>query len=364
MRKTSKQDNTDFKFFHCCTAKQWSLAALSGFLLFLSFPKFGAGLVSWMALVPLLIAIDSASSFRQSLFLGFITGIIGYIGIIYWITYVIVNYGFQPVYVGIMLMLLLACYLSFYVSLFAGCVFYFHNTVSLYLSAPVSWVCFEYLKSVNFTGFPWENLGYAQHSNIYFIQAADIFGVFGLSFLIVLVNVAVFKLFIKRTPKDFISISLVFFVILMVHLYGVYRINQIEKNISRAQEMEVSLIQGNIDQSIKWNPQYQLETLNIYERLTLQEPLAEGGLIVWPETAIPFKFQKESHLRDRIINLAKEKKVGYYLDRSVSSIQSGMGNILTVPICYRQEARCRASMIKSIWSPMGNMFHYAMFYPL
>jgi len=54
----------------------------------------------------------------------FITGIVSYIGIIYWIASVVTNYGYLPLYLGIILMLLLACYLSVYVACLPGdCLF-------------------------------------------------------------------------------------------------------------------------------------------------------------------------------------------------------------------------------------------------
>ncbi len=56
-------------------------------------------------------------------------------------------------------------------------------------------------------------------------------------------------------------------------------LDQVEKAMDNAKSMEVSLIQGNIDQSIKWNENFQKETLNIYEGLSLQNTPAEGGLI-------------------------------------------------------------------------------------
>ncbi|MGP8153543.1 MAG: hypothetical protein ACLQBQ_05285, partial [Smithella sp.] len=136
------------------------LAFLSGVLLFLSFPKYGSGWLAWIALIPLFFALKKATTFTQGLLLGFIAGIVSYIGIIYWIAFVIINYGYLPLYAGITLMLLLACYLSIYIALFAGCIVYFRGKISLYLTAPVLWICFEYSKSFLLTGFPWENFGY------------------------------------------------------------------------------------------------------------------------------------------------------------------------------------------------------------
>ncbi|HEX7415586.1 MAG TPA: hypothetical protein VF305_00180, partial [Smithellaceae bacterium] len=161
------------------------LAVLSGLLLFFSFPKYGSGFIVWVAFIPLFFALRKATSITQGLILGFITGVVSYIGIIYWITYVVVNYGYLPLYLGIIIMLLLACYLSIYIALFAGGIVYFRKKISLYLVAPVLWVCLEYCKSYLLTGFPWENLGYSQYLNLYLVQFADILGVFGLSLLII-----------------------------------------------------------------------------------------------------------------------------------------------------------------------------------
>jgi len=283
-------------------------AALSGILLFLSFPKYGFGFIAWIALIPLFFALKKANTFVHGLMLGFIAGAVAYIGIIYWITFVIVNYGYLSLYIGVILMLLLACYLGAYISLFAGCVIYFRDKIPLYLTAPVLWVCLEYVKSMLFTGFPWENLGYSQYLNTYFIQFSDIAGVFGLSFLIVLTNAAIFEIINKRFAKEYVLVAVVFFILAGVYVYGIYRLNQVNKSMQNLPDMEVSLIQGNIDQSIKWSDQYQRETMNIYEQLSLKNRPAKESLIIWPETAAPFKFQEKNSLHDQIVNLSLKSK--------------------------------------------------------
>ena len=285
-------------------------AIISGVLLILSFPKYGFGFVAWFAFIPLLYALHRTTTIRQALLLGFITGVVGYIGIIYWITYVIVNYGYLPIYLGIILMLLLACYLSVYLAIFAAGIAYFRNKIPLYFIAPVLWVCLEYCKSQLFTGFPWENLGYSQYLNLYLIQFADISGVYGLSFLIILVNISLFQIFTKRSKREYIIAAAVSLVLISVYIYGFLRLNSIDKilQLPSTPSMEVSLIQGNIDQSIKWNENYQNETINIYEDISLKNVPARGGLIVWPETAVPFNFQDDNELSRKIKNLAIKTK--------------------------------------------------------
>lgn len=293
-------------------------AFLSGFLLFLSFPKYGWGLWAWIAFVPLFFALKNAVTISQGLLSGFITGLTAYIGIIYWIAFVIVNYGYMPLLTGITLMLLLACYLSLYISLFAGCLVYFRDKIPLYLTAPVLWVCLEYGKSFLFTGFPWENLGYSQYLNTYLIQFADVCGVFGLSFLIVLINAVVFEVVHKRSKKEYIVAGIVFFMMAGIYTYGIIRLHQVNAAVRKLPDMEVSLIQGNIDQSIKWDKKFKKETLNIYEQLSLKNLPGQGSLIVWPETAAPFKFQDLNSLHDQIVNLSLKTK-SWLVFGSVSS---------------------------------------------
>ena len=77
-----------------------------------------------------------------------------------------------------------------------------------------------------------------------------------------------------------------------------------------------------IYQSIKWNENFQKETLNIYEDISIKNIPASGGLIVWPETAVPFNFQDENELSRQIRNLAIKTKSDFifgsisYLRRS------------------------------------------------
>jgi len=88
-----------------------AMALLSGLLLFLSFPKFGNGILAWVALLPLFHALRDAKP-KEGFKIGFLTGLIAHLGILYWISYVVVQYGYLPVYVGIAAMLLLAACLS------------------------------------------------------------------------------------------------------------------------------------------------------------------------------------------------------------------------------------------------------------
>ena len=291
--------------------KEYAIPAsslLSGLLLFLSFPKFGNGILAWVALIPLFHALHDAKP-GEAFKMGFWAGLIAHVGILYWISYVVVQYGYLPIYIGISSMLLLAAYLSLYTALFAmGIVFLRSRGHALYLAAPLLWTSLEYVRSHFLTGFPWENLAYSQYLFGNIIQIADITGIYGISFAIVLINAVLYNTVtarFRRRTFPVIEIAAACAVMLLLYGYGHFRTAGIQQSLNSASSMEVALVQGNIDQSIKWDEQYQSQTLDIYRSLSLHSIPAQGGLVVWPETAAPFYFEHPGPLRETVVQLAR-----------------------------------------------------------
>lgn len=280
---------------------------LSGLLLFLSFPKFGCGIFAWIALIPIFFALRDAEPW-EGFKSGFIAGLVAHIGILYWITYVVVQYGHLPVYLGIMATLLLAAYLSLYTALFAmGVVYLRRSGGTLFFSAPLLWTLLEFARSHLFTGFPWENLAYSQYLFRNILQIADITGIYGISFTIVMVNAILFNLWALRSRRRHLLVELTIActVVAAIYGYGSFRTAQIQESVQKKSPIEVALVQGNIDQNIKWNERYQLQTVHIYRSLSLRSVPSEGGLIVWPETAAPFYFEGTNPLRTVVTDVAR-----------------------------------------------------------
>ena len=284
------------------------MAVLSGLLLFLSFPKYGSGILAWFALIPLLHALQKSKP-AEGFKIGFIAGLTAHVGILYWVSYVIVQYGYLPLYVGIFIMLLLAAYLSLYTACFCmGVVFLKFRGSPVFLTAPLLWTILDYVRSHLLTGFPWETLAYSQYLNKELIQIADVAGTYGITFVIVLVNVVLYNAVAARfrggrSPVTEITVALA--LLAVIFLYGHFRTIQIQDSIKNEPKVEVSLVQGNIDQNIKWDKRFQEETLDTYRSLSLQSVPAEGGLIIWPETAAPFYFEHPDPLRAKITDITR-----------------------------------------------------------
>ncbi len=286
----------------------WLLALASGALLCLSFPRYGSALVAWTALIPLFLAIRGSSPL-QAFGLGWLAGFTGYVGILYWIVHVVVHYGHLPVAVGIPVMLLLAAYLGLYVSIFAGCLIHLTKRgFPVILTAPLLWTSLEFVKGRLLSGFPWSNLGASQYPNLPFIQVAEFTGTYGLTFVIVMANVALFRLLFERIDdrRWIREVAVCLVLLVSVHGYGWWRIADIQEKLEGAPSLAVRLIQGNIEQDVKWDPAYQQETVDIYTSLSRRAEPPPGGLVVWPETAAPFYFQDRDGLHRQVVLFPRE----------------------------------------------------------
>ena len=339
------------------------LAVASGVLLVFSFPRFGAGWVAWAALIPLLFALRD-QNLKKSFRLGFVTGLIGHVGLLYWISHVVVEYGYLPLYVGVGAMLLVVAYLSLYTGLFALGVQYLRGGgIPLVLSAPVLWTVLEYIKSHVLTGFPWENLGCSQHLWGNLIQFSDITGVYGISFLIVLVNVLLYDL-IGRGPRRILKAAALVLVMGLVLAYGVYRSADVAKSLATFPAAPVALIQGNVDQSVKWNPAFQSKTMDDYAALTLEAAPPGGGFVVWPETAVPFFFQDMDLHHRLIVSLARQTGSWLLLGSpSYKKAEDGRTILYNSAYLVSPEGRMSARYDKVHLVPYGEYVPLRRFFP-
>jgi len=302
--------------------KKFLLACLSGLLLCIIFPKFDMEILAWVSLVPLLFAIQR-ENLLTSLYLGFTTGFVSFLGILYWVIVAVHTYGRIHIIPSSLILLLLVVYVSLYLAVFAFLLNFIRSRIQwdMVVVAPFLWVSLEYVRSFFLTGFPWAALGYSQYMNLPFIQVGDITGVYGISFLILLVNSAIY---------DFISIMgrgerppplregvVVLVILFVVFGYGVAQIKRVEKISSRQRKIKIGLAQGNIDQSIKWNTAYQEKTLRIYQKLSSILARQKPSIIIWPETATPFLFQSEERYQPWVMEVP-EKTDAYLLFGSPS----------------------------------------------
>ncbi len=281
------------------------ILVLSGLLLTAAFPKMSQDRLAWLALVPLLWAVNDAGP-REAFRRGLVFGIAHFLSLLYWLVPTMVIYGHLPGILSVSILFIFAAVLSlfFIAPMTWGFALVGRTPLRVLLFFPVFWVGFEYLRSFLFTGFPWELLGYSQHSRLQLIQISDIVGVYGVSGLIALANAALFlatlvvcrKTWRGRPVTGRMAIGGIAATAVLVGLtwsYGELRIRAIDRLASAAPTVRVAVVQGNIEQSQKWEPAFQAATIENYIRLSLSTRPQQPELIVWPESAAPFYFIKE-----------------------------------------------------------------------
>ncbi len=267
------------------TRRTLGLAVLSGALTALSFPTIGLDFLAWFCLVPLLLALDGRSA-KESFLIGGIAGLFYFGGTVYWVTNSVYFYGNVPLPLAALITLLLCAYCALYPALFAAFLSFVRERrpALVFLAAPLVWTALELARTYVFTGFPWALLGYTQYRRLAVIQFADITGVYGVSFLVVLTNAGIAEL-ISR-PRRYLPAAVALAAVVLAAGYGSVRLH----GRPGAGAFRVSVIQGNIEQDRKWDPAYQSEVIATYRRLTLEAAKEKPDLVIWPETATPFYF--------------------------------------------------------------------------
>ncbi|OGR23322.1 MAG: apolipoprotein N-acyltransferase [Desulfobacterales bacterium RIFOXYA12_FULL_46_15] len=296
---------------------QYIPAVASGLLLTLSFPKTGLSYIAFFALIPWLISLP-ALTLKQSFYSGFIAGLFHFITLIYWIIPTIHIYGGLHLIMAGSTLVLLCFYLALYPAVFAF--------LSKKLNAPpfftpilaaCLWTSLEYIRTYAFTGFSWGSLGYSQYLNLLFIQIADFSGVYGVSFLIVLINCVFADFFImlrkKEGKKSVIVMLFTVFLISAVLFYGRQRLSAIDSLMSSAPKPAISVIQGNIEQDMKWSDEFKDKTVDKYILLSKTIIKDEPELIIWPETALPFYYGYERVLSNLVDQCVRESKTHYLI---------------------------------------------------
>lgn len=269
---------------------------LSAILLIFAFPPFNIWLLAWVAFVPLFFAIDNQRPLKAFL-MSYLSGFLFFLGTMYWL-----------IHVTLPGMIIVVAYLALYFGVFGIIIRNaIHNTRYVILFyIPAAWVTLEWIRSHVLTGFGWQLLGYSQSFNLPVIQIADITGIYGVSFLIIMLSSAVF-VYIKnfrKKPDAIMQLAAAGVIIFLTVSYGVFRLN----NVFTGEKIKVTVVQGNIPQNEKWDRSFTENILSKYIWLTKEAAKENPDLIIWPETSVPGFIENESNLFDAVKNLAIDIK--------------------------------------------------------
>lgn len=300
--------------------RKTSLVCLSGALLFLAFPPASLLPLAFVALVPLLLALDKASP-RRAFLLGWASGAFFFILLLHWIVF---NPAVEPwvrplLYLGV---LLIGLFQGLFWAAPAAAATWIsdRSRLPLWASFPALFIIFDWLRGLGLLGFTWGSPGYALARWTDAVQMASVGGLYLVSLWVALTSGLVFLIvrsFVKpslKVPKDrwrplllkFFALALA---VILPPLSGQFMRRQAEKIAAKAPGFAVALIQGNIDQGLRWDREFQQYNWDRYRELTLAASRKKPDLVVWPETALPFYLRYENQFFSEILNLVDETGV-------------------------------------------------------
>ena len=264
--------------------------ALLGFFALLlggSFPPLNTGYLAWIAFVPYFYFLErnlNSKMFGKNFLTGFVANLI----IVYWIG---ANSGTSAV-IGTLTAVGSVSVLALW--------FTVYGWVQTRLlkkwgeraiwAAPIVWVGVEYIRTHGSLAFPWTMIANSQTYYISLIQFASITGTWGVSFLLILVNVLVFKALKSLVQPKLAGAYIVAggMTLLIPWLYGTAVLKGADAILENTtKSIKVSIVQPNIDPRDKWNVELRDEVYAIYEKMTAEASKHKPDIIIWPETATP-----------------------------------------------------------------------------
>ncbi len=259
--------------------------------------------MAWVALAPLLIALRGTSGL-QAVRLGYVTGAVSALGLLYWTSYVVVQFGGLSLPVGIAVMLLLCLAFAVFPALFGWVVARWIAALGAegLLLAPFAWVATEILRVNSFFSFPWCLLGYSQAGNLPIVQIARFGAVYAVSFLLVLASSVLAYLAVEpaavRRRRAAVGLALI---LAVVAADGLWRSRALLPETGR---IRVGLVQASIPQDEKWDEALAFSNLKRHTELTEQAAAEGARLVVWPESAVPFYYDDTPAIARTINELA------------------------------------------------------------
>jgi apolipoprotein N-acyltransferase len=289
-----------------------ALALATAVLLVLTFPGFDFAVLAVVALTPLLIATARETSPLRRFLIGEAAGIVFWCGTCYWIQFVLNVHGGMGVLESWGAFLLFGMYKALQTGAFALAAGPLMRRSYAVPAVAALWVAIE--STHGWFGFAWHTLGNAGIDMSVPLRLAPFTGVYGLSFLFVMLSAALALVVLRHSRREMA------WVLALPLLYLLPRMPEASAGQERA-----ALVQPNISESEDWTPASFSETVTRLRVLTLQAANAvtpPPRLVVWPEVPAPFVYDSDSGFRSEAQDLARASR-SFFLFGAVAHTPAG-----------------------------------------
>jgi len=259
------------------------LSLLAGAVAVAGFAPFGFWPLPVLSLAVLFGQLARTASVRSGFLIGLAWGLGFFLAGVSWVFVSLWVYGGMSVWLAGLATFLFCALLALFPATVGALQARWPNAPALkaMLLIPLAWSVTEWVRGWLFTGFPWLDMGYSQVPNGPLAGYAPLIGVYGVSFLLALIAGLLAWGVTPRISLASRAWALAAIVALAVSGQALHGIRW---TTPEGAPTSVALLQGNIPQDMKWQPEKTLATLETYARMAAASP---AQLIVLPETALP-----------------------------------------------------------------------------
>jgi apolipoprotein N-acyltransferase len=271
---------------------KYFISSFAGALCALAFAPFYLIIFAPISLSVFYFLLEKEKNNKPIFFLGFTYGFGYFLAGNYWIAISLLVDAHSFAWLIPFALTLIPSALALYLALLALSYkkiisrFHFHKNYQKILIFAILWIIFEALRSHLFTGFPWNLLGYIWMIDEVLAQSANVFSIYGLSFLAVLISllpILFLKNHNKKDDKIFATIITLLFIANLT--YGKIYIDDDKLVIN--EESKIRLVQANIKQEMKWDEREKYKNFLKTINLTNYASLDGIKMVIWSETSLP-----------------------------------------------------------------------------
>ena len=220
--------------------------------------------------------VASTKSSKQAAIFGYLFGFGFFLSTLYWIAFGVSVYIEQFWWAIPFALLGLPAFIALFVSAQAAISWQFRKSRFYHFLFCCIWLLMEWVISWIFTGLPWAALGYTLSISNILMQSASIFGVIGLSFVVVYIGSSLYG-------KNQLSIRLIVALIICIAMI-IFGYKRLEQNPTEFSTIKARIVQASIPQTEKWSVEEFWK--NLYKHIELSQKDGSPDIIVWSEAAL------------------------------------------------------------------------------
>jgi len=283
---------------------QSTMAAATGLLLVLSFPKFELSWLAWVALAPLLHVLTGGIGLRRAFWLGWMTGLTFTFFAENWIAHSISHFGGFLTVLAYGVAFLFAAILALFPAIFAAAVAQMARAFGPWalVLAPIVWVGTEWLRPA-ITGVTWNALGISQAQHFAVARLAQYGGVYLVSWEVAAGSAVLALLLKARLRPAKLAVALI-----MIGALAALLLPPLPRYLGAV--ITIAGVQPNIPLNLHETAEDQTRHFENNLALTRsaleQAPSKTADLVIWAESPLVLFYENDPAVRERLNSFARE----------------------------------------------------------